>query len=363
MAGLIARFKRKPYRDYSLTGPENANAVQAGLANADWYQTPVDRKLLKELMKRSDAPAIRDTAIWFGLLMAFGAAGIYFWGTWWAVPAFIVYGVLYGSAADSRWHETGHGTAFKTRWMNDVVYEIASFMMMRNSVVWRWSHTRHHTDTIIVGRDPEISSMRPVELMFMAISLLGMTSVPASLKNLWANAMGRLSSSEMEYVPVAERPKAYLVARVHVAIYAATVLACLISWSLLPVFLIGLPRGYGVWFLVYIGLPQHAGLAEDILDHRLNARTVLMSRPVRFIYSNMNYHVEHHMYPMVPYHALPRLHEAVKHDCPAPTVSITAAWREIIAAYRRQLIDPTYYLVKKLPPGAGIANSPALAAE
>ena len=26
----------------------------------------------------------------------------------------------------------------------------------------------------------------------------------------------------------------------------------------------------------------------------------------RFIYWNMNYHVEHHMFPMVPYHALPQ---------------------------------------------------------
>ena len=45
--------------------------------------------------------------------------------------------------------------------MNNVVYQIASFMIMRNPVTWRWSHARHHTDTIIVGRDPEIAAMRP----------------------------------------------------------------------------------------------------------------------------------------------------------------------------------------------------------
>ena len=43
--------------------------------------------------------------------------------------------------------------------MNDIVYEIASFMVMRNPVNWRWSHARHHTDTIIVGRDAEIGFM------------------------------------------------------------------------------------------------------------------------------------------------------------------------------------------------------------
>ena len=45
--------------------------------------------------------------------------------------------------------------------MNNFLYEIASFMIMRESVVWRWSHNRHHSDTIIVGRDPEIAVPRP----------------------------------------------------------------------------------------------------------------------------------------------------------------------------------------------------------
>ena len=53
------------------------------------------------------------------------------------------------------------------------------------------------------------------------------------------------------------------------------------------------------------GLLQHGGLAEDVLDHRLNSRTVYMNPVSRWIYWNMNYHVEHHMFPMVPYHALP----------------------------------------------------------
>ena len=77
---------------------------------------------------------------------------------------FAIYGVLYASTSDSRWHEAGHGTAFKTDWMNNALYEIASFMVMRESTVWRWSHTRHHSDTIIVGRDPEIAVPRPPDI-------------------------------------------------------------------------------------------------------------------------------------------------------------------------------------------------------
>ena len=46
----------------------------------------------------------------------------------------------------------------------------------------------------------------------------------------------------------------------------------------------------------------------------------------RFLYLDMNYHVEHHMFPMVPYYHLSALHEVIKHDLPAPSPSIPARW-------------------------------------
>ena len=125
--------------------------------------------------------------------------------------------------------------------------------------------------------------------------------------------------------------------------------------------LIGPPRAYGIWGVIVIGLPQHAGLAEHVLDNRLNARTFLVRRPLRFIYSNINYHLEHHMYPMVPCHALPRLHEAVKPDCPAPSPFLLAAWRKILLAHLHQQKDPSYFVTKTLPPGTGRAHPPQTA--
>ena len=121
-------------RDYSLVGESTRRAIETGLASADWYHTDIARKTMKELMQRSDAPAIRDTIIWLLAIGLSAVGGVALWGTWWCVPFFLVYGVLYGSSSDSRWHECGHGTAFRTGWMNDVIYQIASFMLMRNPV-------------------------------------------------------------------------------------------------------------------------------------------------------------------------------------------------------------------------------------
>jgi fatty acid desaturase len=106
------------------------------------------------------------------------------------------------------------------------------------------------------------------------------------------------------------------------------------------------------WLYILTGLTQHAGLAEDVLDHRLNSRTVYMNPVVRFLYWNMNYHVEHHMFPMVPYHALPKLHEEMKSDTPKPYGGFLEAYREIIPALLRQVRDPAYHVVRELPPTA-----------
>ena len=156
---------RQPMKlDYSLVGVNSALAVEQGLAEADWYQCAVPRDTMRALLERRDGPAIWNTILWFALILAAGLATYALWGTWWAVIPYAFYSVLYASTSDSRWHETGHGTAFKTDWMNNTLYEIASFMVMRESVVWRWSHTRHHSDTIIVGRDPEIAVPRPTDI-------------------------------------------------------------------------------------------------------------------------------------------------------------------------------------------------------
>ena len=113
-----------------------------------------------------------------------------------------------------------------------------------------------------------------------------------------------------------------------------------------------LPRLYGAWHHVLTGLTQHVGLAEDVLDHRLNCRTVYMNPFCRFIYWNMNYHVEHHMFPMVPYHALPRAARGdARNTARRPTPAFMAAYREIIPAILRQVREPGWSIERPLPRG------------
>jgi fatty acid desaturase len=339
-------------RDYSLIGPSGELAAEQGLVAAEWYHTDVPRKRMKQLMRRQDGPAIRDTAIWFALLVGFGFGGYWFWGSWACVPFFVCYGVLYGSASDSRWHETGHGTAFKTQWLNDALYRIASFMNMKEATFWRWSHARHHTDTIIVGRDREIAAMRPPDVLRLVINLTGIREAIRIVASVARHAAGRLTAEEVTFIPESERHRVYREARAWVAIYLIVIGTAIYLGSWLPLLYVGLPTLYGFWLGYLFGVSQHAGLAENVLDHRLNSRTIHMNPVFRYLYWNMNYHVEHHMFPMVPYHALPQLHAELKHDMPAPYPSLVAAYREILPTLWRQLRHPDYYVKRELPASA-----------
>ncbi|MGA1216293.1 MAG: fatty acid desaturase, partial [Candidatus Nanopelagicales bacterium] len=131
-------------RDYRLTGPEAQRARERGLADARWFQPVVEPSVMRSLQERSDARASLDTTLWIAALIGAGLLAWWSLGSWWAVPAFALYGALYGGSADARWHEAGHGTAFRTGWANEAVYHVACFMLWRGPTLWRWSHYRHH---------------------------------------------------------------------------------------------------------------------------------------------------------------------------------------------------------------------------
>jgi fatty acid desaturase len=344
-------------RDYSLIGREAKLAEERGLANAEWYACKIPRSRLKELMQRRDGPAIRDTLLWFAALIISGTLGYLTWHTWWTVPCFLVYGVLYGSASGPRWHEAGHGTAFKTPWMNIALYEIGSFMYIFESVPSRWSHTRHHTDTIIVGRDPEIPAPRPPDLLGIALDVFNLKRLRTEFTEILRHSFGRLTPAEETYIPDQERHKVYRNARIYILIYAAVIALAVATRSILPLMYVGLAAVYGGWLMDIFSLTQHAGLAEDILDHRLNTRTIYMNPIFRFIYWEMNYHIEHHMFPMVPYHALGKLHQELRADMPKPYSGLWEAYREIIPTLIRELKDPTYFVRRELPSTAQPVSS------
>ena len=339
---------------YSLSEAQQMQNDSSTVVSPRWYRPQVDPQDIRVLMQKSDNIALRDTFIWFMGLGISGYMAVLLWPNLLSIPFWFIYGVLYGSASDSRWHECGHRTAFKTEWMNNVVYHIASFMLMRNPVVWKASHVRHHTDTIIVGRDPEIVAMRPPDLLRIVLNLFGLIDTLVLVNRTLLHIRGQIHPDEQTFLRIEEYPHVFRVARIWLAIYLATGFSAYWFQTILPFMLVGLPRLYGAWHHVMTGLLQHLGLAENVTDHRLNTRTVLMNPISRFIYLNMNYHLEHHLFTMVPYYNLPKLHALIKHDVPPPEPSIFAAFNRLVPVLVKQLKYEDAVIIPTLPKGATV---------
>ena len=57
--------------------------------------------------------------------------------------------------------------------------------------------------------------------------------------------------------------------------------------SVVPLLLFVTPRLYGTWQMSMTGALQHLGMANNVTDHRLNTRTVMMGPINRFLYLNI----------------------------------------------------------------------------
>ena len=123
----------------------NAHATSSAQTVKDeWWQPKIDRSVLKGLMQRSDGPGLYFLAIW-GLLLSVTGYAIYLsQGSWWIVPAVVAYGIVLGFAYAPS-HECAHGTAFRTRWLNETVFWLSSF-------IWVESPTHRR---FAIGREPD----------------------------------------------------------------------------------------------------------------------------------------------------------------------------------------------------------------
>ena len=212
-----------------------------------WFSATVPRKQMKALMQRSNREAAIHFGIWGVLLIGSGVGAVLTWGTWWTVPFLLFYGVMY-SMSDHQAHELSHGTPFRIRWLNNVLYWINGFMTLHETYYWRWSHTRHHTDTLHVGRDPEVAVMAPADVAKLFLDFFFIVSGWVQIGNICKHALGRVEGDGAHFIPEGERWKVIWNSRAYLAVFVATICAALIWQTWLPILLVVTPRFYGGFF-------------------------------------------------------------------------------------------------------------------
>ena len=227
-------------------------------------------------------------------------------------------------------HECSHATAFRSRWLNRAVGSVAGMVLLIAPTWFFYFHQDHHKFTQDPDRDPELASPKPRGVGGYLLYLSGIPFWTGNLRVLFGNAAGRRQDG---YVPAAMRGAVVREARVMLVLWAMAVLALAASGWLVPGLL--LPLLIGQPFLRAYLLAEHAGCAEGDDNMLANSRTLLTTPPVRFLAWNMPFHAEHHSFPAVPFHALPRLHRVMRGEITHLTPGYVSFHRQFLERLAR----------------------------
>jgi len=261
-----------------------------------------------------------------------------------SVMAFLINGV----------HELGHGTVFKTKRLNAIFCHVFAFLGWINHEMFQTSHVRHHRYTLHPPDDLEVVlPMRFVLRDFLLFGFFNWHDFKVNVLGAIRIAQGKFRGEwEMTLFPPHEpkrRKSPVRWARILLLGHSTLVAVGLATgeWMLPLLFTAG--SMYGGWVFWLCNNTQHVGLCDHVTDFRLCARTFTLNPLVRFVYWQMNYHIEHHMYAAVPCYNLGRLHELIQSDLPPTPRGIIGVWREIVGILRKQQADPAFQYSPPLP--------------
>ena len=256
---------------------------------------------LARLRELRDLPASIHLAGHLALLAATGLAVMASKGVLW-LAASIAHGIVL-CFLFTPLHESIHGTAFRTPWINTVVAEVFGFVLLLPPRHFRFFHFAHHRHTQDSTLDPELATPKPTSFRSYVWYLSGLPYWSAQIAAIAGNALGW---ERPPFVPAAAAKRVRTESRLH-----------LLGYALTAGISIGMGRGEIVWlwiipallgqpFLRTYLLAEHAA-CPLVADMLANTRTTFTGGAIRFLAWNMPHHTAHHASPTVPFHRLPAL--------------------------------------------------------
>ncbi len=268
-------------------------------------RSAISSPLLRELHRLRALPLLR-LPLFLGLYL--GAAGSAVWlapqltpiGWLGMLPLYLLAAAsLHGISLFA--HEAVHSVLSRRRWWNHLLGAACALPVLQNFAGYRVLHLAHHAHLGQPG-DPDHYpnlTQRPGRLRTLHWTrlLLGYPIYVAALPFLgWRRGTSR------DRLAIAAEVCALALVITSVLVWGPGFQVLLHAW-LLPMLC--------VHFLVNLrGMSQHT-LLEHANDALHGSRSIRSTPWGRFFLCNENYHLEHHLYPAVPWYNLPRLHHAL----------------------------------------------------
>jgi len=349
-----------------------------------WYRSPIDPQKLRELSKRSDLQGWFQAGGHLALFAGTGTLVYYFWlrESWIGfVLALFAHGTVASFLSGTAPHELGHGTVFRTKWLNKLFLYLFSLLSWWDPFDYATSHTYHHRYTLHPEGDRE--NLLPLEPKVGSLFLLQLFTVNllmppgrtfgkgGLLATIYVTTLSALGVGGLTTIPSRkwlqslhddqpdERRSSMWWSGVLLLFHGSVLALSILSGQWAIPLIVSCSAFIGNWASYLLGLPQHCGLRDNEPDFRRCTRSITLNPFAEFLYWHMNWHTEHHMYAGVPCYNLKKLHIEVAEDMPEPR-TLLEAWREMRETWRRQRIDPSYQFDTQLPATAGrLSTEPA----
>ncbi len=264
--------------------------------------------LIRQLSQRSNKDATVRLATHIALI-GIGAAMVWLAGfSWWLLPAWFFYGTVL-MFLFSPLHECIHRTAFRNRTANDLVATVIGFLIMLPANYFRSFHFAHHRYTNDPKRDPELLTPKPANLPQYLWAMCGLGAYWwVQLRTIVRHSLGSISGN---FIDESNHRTILLEARLHLVLYLVIVVASVLFETTIFLYYWLIPAILGTVSLRLFLHAEHAGC--ELSDNMLrNTRTTLTNSAIKLLSWNMPYHCEHHVFPAVPFHQLPALHQHLK---------------------------------------------------
>jgi len=313
---------------------------------------------MKELTKRDNFHGIIHFTLQLVLTILTGTAAyftFYNFSLFISLPVLYLYFILYSwIGREGLFHELLHRTVFKSKQMNDILYKIVNIMGWMNGEYVRTSHLIHHRYTLFEDSDMDV-----------ALSLdFGKLDIFYALTFHFKQFIGEVSrlihcltgdfktEFDKKYFADSEsstkrkiRNDSLLVLGTHLILLMIFILTK--QWLLIV--MIDFGAFFASWPHLLCSMTQHVGMQKEVNDFRLSSRSISLNPVGRFFYWDMNYHIEHHLYPAVPYHRLNELSHEIQYFLPEKHKGLWSAWKDILLYLRRRKVEEDYHLPVTLP--------------
>ena len=276
----------------------------------------IDRETLHALQQRRNGASALRLALHLGVIAMLSALladdSLPIW------LCLIVVLALAGALATifGAFHESTHRSLFASRRANLIVAWISGTLFQLAPTVYRVFHFEHHRHTQDPDRDPELMGNAVILSSWPRRTVDWLKLIPTHLLWLKFSTMWRLAlQPEAQWLGFgswtsADERRAFKPeSRIVLGFWGLVIGAAMIgvngaAWFLLASLLSN--TFIGLWLTT-----EHRGLPfEGTITAR--TRTIESNAFIRWCLWNANYHAEHHAWPGIPWHHLPRAHEIVR---------------------------------------------------